>query len=343
MESQLYTRHENGDTVCRTCRHFCRIKPGERGVCGVRENRDGILVFLAFDKVIAASVDPIEKKPVFHLRPGSHSFSIATPGCNFRCDFCQNSDIAQMPNDQSGLIQGRALPPEQIVAQAVDRGCESISYTYTEPTVFFELAYETARLANEKGLLNIFVTNGYMSPDLLNAMNGLMDAANVDLKAFDPGFYKTYCGARLKPVLENLRQMKQMGVLVEITTLLIPGLNDDSDQLHSLAGFIAGDLGEETPWHISRFHPCYRMTDRPVTPAASLDKAYDAGRKAGLKYVYIGNLPGNSREHTLCHSCGTVLISRHGYQVDSRILAGPEGTGNCPECSTRIHGIFYLD
>lgn len=294
------------------------------------------MIFLAFDKVIATSVDPIEKKPIYHLNPGSYSYSIATPGCNFRCDFCQNSDIAQMPSDRNGLIQGRNIPPERIVAEALKTGCDSISYTYTEPTVFFELTFETARLAKEKGLFNIYVSNGFMSRQVLESMTGLLDAANVDLKAFDPGFYETYCGAKLKPVLENLKYMKQLGVLLEITTLLIPGLNDDDEQLNNLAGFIANELGEETPWHISRFHPSYRMTDRNVTPVSSLEKAWEAGKKAGLKNVYIGNLPGHDGENTYCRSCNKLLVERHGYRIKNNLI----GKNQCPECRNEIYGIY---
>ncbi len=336
MEALLYDHLENNQVRCRVCNHFCRIKPGRRGICGVRENQDGKLVFLAYSKVIAASVDPIEKKPVYHLKPGSFSYSIATPGCNFKCDFCQNADIAQMPADSSGMIQGRKIAPEKIVADAVKTGCDSIAYTYTEPTIFFELALDSARLAKKEGLHNIFVTNGYMSPDALDLLSGVLDAANVDLKSFDPEFYKKYCKASLGPVKDNLKQMKKMGVLVEITTLLIPGLNDDTEQINAMAGFIADDLGPETPWHISRFHPAYRMTDRPVTQAAALEKAYEAGKQAGLRYVYIGNLPGHFSEHTRCHFCSNIVVQRHGYQIKNYL----KQDGRCPECDTPVHGIY---
>jgi len=340
MESLLYNRLDNKNVVCHTCNHFCKIKPGKRGICGVRENQEGKLVFLAFDRVIAASVDPIEKKPIYHLKPGSLSYSIATPGCNFKCDFCQNADIAQMPKDLNGTIKGMPVSPNTIVVQAMEKGCDSISYTYTEPTIFFELAYETARLAKQKGLLNIFVTNGYMSLEALDMFDGILDAANVDLKSFDPGFYTTYCKAKLEPVKENLRQMRKMGILLEITTLLIPGLNDDPDQLSGMAEFIANDLGVETPWHISRFHPTYQMTDRPVTPLAALEKAYKAGKQAGLQYVYIGNMPGHDSENTHCHSCQALLVQRHGYQIDNRLAQDSDGQGKCPKCGTQIHGIY---
>ena len=336
MESRLYKKLKESEVICQTCNHYCRIKPGKRGICGVRGNTGGHLEFLAYDKVIAANADPIEKKPIYHLKPGSRSFSIATPGCNFKCDFCQNSDIAQMPAENNGRIDGRPLTPRQIVDQAFRAGCDSISYTYTEPTVFFELAYDTACLAKKDGLLNIFVTNGFMSGRALEMLTGILDAANVDLKSFDPGFYTKFCKAGLEPVKDNLKQMVQTGMLVEITTLLIPGLNDDPGQVKAMAEFIASDLGCHTPWHISRFHPSYRMTGRGVTPVASLESAYDAGKNAGLHHVYIGNLPGHDSENTHCHSCGALVIQRRGYRTQSLLDPG----GICTECGVKIHGMF---
>ena len=291
---------------------------------------------LVYPKVIATSVDPIEKKPLFHLKPGSYSYSIATVGCNFKCDFCQNSDIAQMPSDYNGMIQGRDFSPESVVKEAIKTGCNSISYTYTEPTVFFELAFKTAKLAKNQGLLNIFVTNGYMSTKLLEMVSPYLDAANVDLKAFNDRFYQTYCKARLAPVKENIKKMKDMGILVEITTLLIPGLNVDKDEINAMAEYIANDLGEETPWHISRFHPCYNMTNRPSTPVPALQRVYEAGKAAGLRYVYIGNVPGQSSENTYCHSCNELLVKRYAYQIESFL----QKEGKCPKCDTIAYGIY---
>lgn len=336
METLFYDQLKNGQVRCRICNHFCKIENGQRGICQVRENQGGRLIFLAYSKVISTSVDPIEKKPIFHLKPGSTSFSIATPGCNFQCTFCQNHQIAQMPKDNNGMIQGRAISPDEIVKAAIKSGCESISYTYTEPTIYYELAVDTARLAKQKGLYNIFVTNGYMSDQVLDSLSGVIDAANVDLKSFDPGFYQHYCQANLAPVKKNLKKMKKMGMLVEITTLLIPGLNDQTDQITQMAKFIANDLGEDTPWHISRFHPCYQMMDRPVTPSKNLEQAYQAGKDAGLKYVYIGNLPGQSKENTTCHACGHLLVGRVGYQV----TVDMGENSDCPECHAPVYGIY---
>lgn len=330
-EAAFYDKLEEKAVQCRLCSHFCRIKPGRQGICGVRENRDGILVSLVYGKIIAGSVDPIEKKPIFHLLPGSLSYSIATVGCNLKCQFCQNSEIAHtLVPGQGGMAPGRETIPREIVDQALAAGCRSISYTYTEPTVFFELARDTALLARQEGLLNIFVTNGFMSSEAVDEAARFLDAANVDLKAFGNPFYEKYCRAKLEPVKANLVRMKKAGILVEVTTLLIPGLNDNEDELKAMAGFIADEMGPDTPWHISRFHPAYQMTDRGGTPVASLEKACRIGQEAGLRYVYIGNLPGSEYEHTRCHECGKRLVERTGYRIKN--FLAPDGS--CPSCGT---------
>lgn len=338
-EAYLFIPLKNGGVQCRACNHYCRINPGERGICGVRENREGILVSLVYDRIVAAAVDPIEKKPIFHLCPGSTSFSIATVGCNLTCSFCQNSDIAQWPMTGppvgAELFPGRWAGPDEIVTQALDQGCRSISFTYTEPSVYIELALDTAQLAKEKGLYTIFVTNGFMSPELIERAVPVLDAANVDLKAWSESFYKTFCSAALGPVKKNLIRLKKSGVMVEVTTLIIPGLNDDPRQLSEMAGFIAGELGPETPWHISRFHPAHELTDRGATPSATLEKACDAGLAAGLYHVYTGNLPGG-REDTFCNTCGRVLVNRQGYTVQNKI----NKAGTCPDCHTPVYGIY---
>ncbi len=335
MEAFLYEKLEDQKVRCNLCCHRCLIMDGKRGICHVRENRSGRLDTLVFGKIVARSVDPIEKKPIFHLAPGSLSYSIAACGCNFKCRFCQNADIAQMPSDQKGMIVGQACLPEDIIDDAIINGCKSIAYTYTEPTVFFEFAYETAKLAKKKGIKNIFVTNGYMTPEALEMISPYLDAANVDLKAFSNDFYQNYCQAKLEPVKATLKQMKALGILVEVTTLLIPGLNDDPDELKQLAAFIAEDLGVETPWHISRFHPTYKMTDRSITPVNAILQARKTGLEAGLRYVYSGNIHGESGEDTVCYHCGNILIKRHGYHIlDNRIT-----DGYCPFCRTPIDGI----
>jgi pyruvate formate lyase activating enzyme len=278
-------------------------------------------------------VDPIEKKPLFHFYPGSLAYSLGTVGCNFRCRFCQNADIAQMATDYDGQIIGKSMTPEDIVEGAVAAGCQSIAYTYTEPTVFFELAYATATAAHKQGLKNIFVTNGYMSAEAMDMIHPVLDAANVDVKAFSDEFYKKQCGAHLTPVLETLKKMKTLGIFLEVTTLIIPGLNDDPQELKDLAHFIAADLGDDTPWHVSRFHPTYRLMDRPPTPVNTLLRARDIGMAAGLKYVYTGNIPGQEGESTLCYGCGKTVIKRLGFTVMGNRIKNNQ----CPDCGAVIH------
>jgi pyruvate formate lyase activating enzyme len=335
MQAYLYDKLEDQKVRCNLCAHACVIKAGRLGICGVRRNDDGALQTLVYGRLIAQNVDPIEKKPLFHMQPGSRSYSIATVGCNFTCRFCQNADIAQMPNERQGTIMGSAATPEEVVASALDQKCQSIAYTYTEPTIYFEFAFETARLAHAQGLRNVFVTNGYMSREALEMAAPYLDGANVDLKAYTNDFYKTQCGARLEPVKATLRRMKALDIWVEVTTLIIPGLNDDPEELRNLAGFIADDLGPETPWHISRFHPTYKLTDRPPTPVRTLAMACEVGKKAGLHYVYMGNVPGQGGESTYCHQCGALLIERLGFHVRRNTIQNNQ----CLECNAPVYGI----
>jgi len=337
MEAVLYDKQAHKLSVkCRLCNHRCLIPEGKRGICGVRENQSGILKTLVYGKLVAQHVDPIEKKPLFHFLPGTLSYSIATAGCNFKCDFCQNADISQMPSDRGGMILGKNSTPKDVVDAALGSQCASISYTYTEPTVFFEFAFDTARLAHEKGLKNVFVSNGYMTLEALDRIRPHLDAANVDLKAFRDSFYKKHCGAKLEPVKETLIHMKSLGILVEVTTLLIPELNDDSAELKELAAFLAESLGTDTPWHISRFHPTYRLMDRPVTPMQTLKNARLIGTEAGLKYVYMGNVPGEDGEKTFCPACKTLLIDRWGFFVKKNVIVA----GRCPRCGAAIEGVW---
>lgn len=335
-EALLYISGKNNSVVCNLCRHFCRIENGRRGICGVRENRNGQLFSLVYGKLIAEHVDPVEKKPLFHVLPGSLTYSIATAGCNFRCTFCQNSDISQISQLDSATIPGRYTEPEEVVKRALESRCNSIAYTYTEPTIFFEYALDTAVIAREKGLKNIFVSNGYMSEKAVEAVAPVLDAANIDLKAFSDAFYKKYCGARLEHVTENLKYLKSKGVFLEITTLLITDLNDNPDELRELARFIVKELGPETPWHISRFHPTYNMTDRGPTPEDRLDAAVRTGVNEGLAHVYVGNVYGHSGENTNCPSCGKTVIVRKRYQIIENRMSKDK----CSFCNTVINGVF---
>ena len=332
-EAMLYEKLEGRKVQCNLCNHRCTIGHSKRGICGVRENREGTLYSLVYDKIISRNSDPIEKKPLFHVLPGSRSLSIATIGCNFKCLHCQNSDISQMPRDQNQII-GREVHPEEIVSQALKEDCASISYTYTEPTVFFEYAYETSRLAHEKGIKNVFVTNGYMTEEALRMIRPYLDAANVDLKAFSDTFYKEICDARLEFVINTIKLMKQMGLWIEITTLIIPTLNDGEEELRKIAAFIKS-VGKEIPWHVSAFYPTYRLLDRPRTSVKILRNARKVGIEAGLRYVYSGNIPGEEGENTSCYNCKKRLIHRYGYQIIETVVKD----GLCPDCGARIDGV----
>ena len=334
-EAMLYHPLEEGKVQCSLCNHRCTISPSKRGICGVRENREGKLYTLVFGRAISMHVDPVEKKPLFHLFPGSQSFSMAAVGCNFRCLQCQNHEISQMPRDEEGRIEGSAVSPSKIVSLAKDYRCQSISYTYTEPTIYFEYAYETAILAKKEGIKNIFVTNGYMTEEALKTIYPYLDAANVDLKSFQEKFYKEICGAKLKPVLESLKIMRQMGVWVEITTLVIPSLNDSDKEFEEIAQFISS-LGQEVPWHISAFYPTYKMLNPPRTPASSLHRAREIGMKAGLRYVYCGNIPGEEGEDTFCPQCKRRVIERVGFQVVRNDVV----KGECRHCRAKMDGIW---
>ncbi len=333
-EAMLYEKLDGGHVRCALCSHRCKIAPAKRGVCGVRENREGTLYTLVYGSVVAANVDPVEKKPLYHVYPGSDSYSIATAGCNFSCSFCQNHEISQMPREE-GRITGREMSPREVVNKAIYTESKSISYTYTEPTIFFEFARDTGLLAREEGLKNIFVTNGFMTLEALGAASDWLDAANVDLKSFRDDFYRKYCGARLAPVLETLKAMRTRGIWVEVTTLVIPTLNDDDGELMDIAAFIRS-IGDEVPWHVSRFFPRYKSQGLPPTPVKTVDRAIEIGHAAGLKYVYGGNVPGSDSDNTYCALCKQLLVGRKGYTIGAYSLEGSK----CRRCGTVLAGIF---
>lgn len=330
----LYEVLADGMVHCFLCHHHCRIAESKFGFCGVRQNRKGRLYTHAYGEVVAAHVDPIEKKPLYHFLPGSLSFSIATAGCNFRCGFCQNWQISQISQKERSHLVMQALPPEEAVKRAEEGGCLSISFTYTEPTIFFEYAFDISKLAKEAGLFNVFVTNGFMTRDAIETIQPYLDACNVDLKSFSDEFYKKTCRGRLEPVLESIRLMKTMGIWVEVTTLVVPGENDSDEELEGIARFIA-QVDPHIPWHVSRFHPDFRFTDSPATPVETIRKAALTGKREGLEYIYAGNVPGEAA-HTLCPGCHQPLIRRRGFWVEeNRIQAS-----RCPSCRESIPGKF---
>lgn len=333
-EAMLYEIQEGGKVHCYLCNHQCVISEGKLGFCRVRKNIGGKLYTLVYGRAIAAGVDPIEKKPLYHFLPGTLSFSIATQGCNFHCGFCQNWQISQVGAEEELPRAGYDLPPEKVVQQALEKDCQSIAYTYTEPTIFFEYAYDTALRAKEQGLSNIFVTNGFMTEKALESIHPCLDACNVDLKSFREDFYKKTCKARLKPVLKSIQTIHSMGIWMEVTTLVVPGSNDSEEELRDIAQFIA-EVDPAIPWHISRFHPDYQYTDAQATPLETLEQAYKLGKEAGLQYVYIGNVPRKSAD-THCPGCGNLLIRRIGGRVGEIHLKD----GKCPECSETIAGVF---
>lgn len=290
MKKALFYEKSTGNTVrCLLCRQHCLIRNNQRGLCHVRENCEGELYTLNYGKLIAENIDPIEKKPLYHFLPGSSTYSIAAPGCNFRCRNCQNYTISQVAANARLALPVTA--PETIIARAVKTGCKSVAYTYTEPTIFYEFALDCAVMAKEAGLKNIFVTNGFIEKEPLERIAPYLDAANIDLKGFAADTYRTVFGARLEGVLETIINYRDLGIWVELTTLVIPGINDSDDELQQMAQFIAERVGTDTPWHLSRFHPTFQMTDRPPTPVATILRAVAIGLDAGLKFVYPGNMP----------------------------------------------------
>jgi len=333
-QAMVYEKLSGTDVRCHLCAHSCLIKDGKRGICAVRENQGGTLYSLVYGKVISANIDPIEKKPIFHMLPGSTSLSIATVGCNFRCRHCQNYEISQYPQERKFEIPGREMTPKEIVDLAVAEQCRSISYTYTEPTIFFEFAFDSARLAHERGIKNVFVSNGYTGPEATRMIAPYLTANNIDLKGSDI-FYRDICGARLKPVQDTISLMKELGVWVEVTTLIIPGLNDSEKDLGEIAAFLVS-VDPSIPWHVSAFHPTYKLVDKPGTSVESLRKAVAIGYGAGLRYVYEGNVPGENWENTYCHTCRELLINRVGFRVVGNVLK----EAKCPKCSSVIEGIW---
>jgi len=321
---------KDGKAKCNLCYQSCLISPGKRGFCGVRENRKGKLYTLVYGKAVSANADPIEKKPLYHFYPGSRSFSIATVGCNFRCEFCQNFDISQARPEE---ISGIDLPPERVVELTKEYGCQGIAYTYTEPTIFYEYTLDTAKLAKKQGLYNVYVTNGYIQEKPLKQLSKYLDAANIDLKGFDEEFYAKFCKAKLKNVLKCIMNYHKLGIWIELTNLIVPGVNDNPKKIREMCEWVKDNLGTGVPLHFSRFFPHFKMTDKPPTNIETLIKAHRIAKEVGIKYVYIGNVPGGREDNTYCWKCNRLLIERFGFSVlENKIIKDKK----CPKCKARI-------
>ncbi len=350
MKKAILFEKEDGKVRCTACKQRCLIAEGHTGVCGVRQNINGELYLLVYGKASAVNVDPVEKKPLFHFLPGTPIFSLGTVGCNFACIFCQNWDISQVTRElRIKLLKekkpelmgvevgkyGYELPPEKIVETCKRQGIPSIAYTYNEPVIFFEYLYDTARLAKEQGMKNVMVSNGYESEEAMEKLAEVIDAMNIDLKAFSDDFYRKLCKARLQPVLDTIRHAHKLGIWIEVTTLVIPGQNDSEDELGNIARFIR-DTSPDIPWHVTAFHPDYKMTDVPATSRESLLKAVRIGREEGLKFVYVGNIIDEENSSTYCPKCKSLLIKRNGYHVSAE---GME-KGKCAKCGESIPGVW---
>lgn len=328
-----YEKTGKKSVQCRLCPRGCVLRDGQTGYCRVRKNVGGELASLVYGRVVAANVDPIEKKPLYHFLPGTRSFSIATVGCSMRCLFCQNWDISQA--EPSDFKTGQTMP-ESVVRAAEERSCPSISYTYSEPAVFFEYVYDVSALARKSGIKNAMITSGHINPGPLAELCGVLDAANLDLKGFSDESYRRMANTRLSPILEAIKVLKREGVWLELGYLVIPTVNDGREEIGSLCRWVADSLGPDVPLHFLRFFPQHKLAHLPPTPPAALDTAYALARRAGLRYVYIGNVPGHPANHTYCHRCGRLLIERKGYFMERNLVRD----GRCPYCRQRIPGVW---
>lgn len=329
-EAILWTPLEHGKAKCSVCSYRCVIPPGGVGHCRTRKNVDGRVFSMIYGTVTSEASDPIEKKPLYHFYPGSYSYSVGSVGCNFRCQHCQNWGISQADIQQ---VYSMDIMPEEVAQSAVDTMCRSVSWTYNEPGIWVEYAHDCAVKCHEKGVKTVYVTNGYPTPEHLEAMKGLLDAFRVDIKAFTEDFYRKVCGARLEPVLDSTKMAKDMGMHVEVVNLLIPGLNDSPEEIKALSRWCLENLGPDTPIHFTRFHPMYHMEDRESTAVKTLERAHDIARDAGLNYVYLGNVVGHRYENTWCPKCDSLLIERYGFKVLRYNITADK---KCPKCGEKI-------
>jgi len=329
----LFKKLENKLAQCQNCSHYCILKNNEVGKCGVRQNINGEIYSLVYRKICALHIDPIEKKPLFHFLPGTYSLSIATVGCPFGCLNCQNWQISQAPK-LWGKIEGKDFSPQEIVKIAQEQQTPSISYTYTDPIVFSEYALEIMKLAKTKNIKNNWISNGFWSKELLQEISPYLDAVNIDLKSFSDNFYQKYCNGKLQPVLDTLRNLKKKNIWIEVTTLIIPTLNDNKKEITEIANFIKKELGENTPWHVTKFCASlsWKLQNLPDTPAQTLKMAHQIGKQAGLRYVYTGNIPGLDSENTYCPHCSTLAIERKNFFIHRY-----DKKGHCPSCGEDLN------
>jgi pyruvate formate lyase activating enzyme len=336
VEAKFYQKQPNRKIKCKLCPRECVVGDKERGYCGVRENRGGTYYTLVHSRVCAAHVDPVEKKPLFHYLPGSAAFSLATAGCNVNCKFCQNWDISQSRPEQ---VRSEYVPPQRVAELAKEYGCPTIAYTYSEPVIFAEYLMDTADAGHAAGVRSIVVSNGYMQDEALKAAYGKMDAVKIDLKSFSESYYRQVVSGQLKPVLESLVTLRKMGKWTEIVYLVLPTLNDSDQEFRGLAQWIKTNLGADVPLHFTQFHPAYKLTNLPVTPVATLERAKAIADGEGLHYVYIGNVPGHPAQNTYCPNCRKLLVERVGFTAN-KLLIGADGV--CPECRHPIPGIWHV-
>jgi pyruvate formate lyase activating enzyme len=332
-EAMFYKTLDNGDVQCLLCPNQCEVSDGERGECGVRENRSGKYYTLVYGRAVAVHNDPIEKKPFYHFRPGTMVLSVAAAGCNIHCKFCQNWQISQFRPEE---VSAQYLPPEKIVRLAVENNIPNVAFTYAEPTIFYEYMYETAKLAKAAGINPVVVSNGFISPEAVKKLAPHLSAYKVDLKAFTEVYYRDICSARLQPVLDTLKTLAGTGVWVEIVNLVLPTLNDNEKDVRAMARWIGKNLGPDTPVHFTRFYPMYKMRNLPPTPVSTLENLHTWATEEGLRYAYIGNVPGHPDGNTVCRSCGHMLIRRTGmWDVEVRVK-----NGGCPECGNKVPGVW---
>lgn len=327
----------SGARICNQCAHRCTILSGRIGLCGVVANDQGTLRSLVYGQAAVQHADPIERKPLYHVYPDTHVFSLGTPGCNMHCTFCQNwrlsqADLAHYEQEHGPVV---TTSPERVVSAALEQGCQGIAFTYNEPGIYLDYAIDIMRLAKQAGLYTVFKSNGYFTPEAIDLLDGLLDAINIDLKGFDDGYYRKVCGAMLQPVCAAIAYLHQCGVWIEVSTLIIPGLNDSDTEVTSLVTFLA-TISPTIPWHVWRFHPDYQMLDRPWTHVHDIERIIQLGREAGLRYIYASNIPGDPHQHTLCPGCNTLLIKRTGNATEETRLHG----NRCIQCGYAIPGIF---